>query len=136
MLENEPVMEDAPVVETPAKADAPEEKAPEEAAHAVRTRKGPLTAEEMDDLVADMTVMLKVPKTRDAIMVFSMYTVSEFNRKYFLLDVDGTAYRRAWNLFKERTGTTDAVTFLEIVYRILNTDMPRLHRAVDWVPLN
>ena len=94
-----------------------------------------LTADEEAQLIADLTATLKVPKTKDAIMVFSMYTIGDFNRRYFLLDVDGVAYRRAWAMFKERTGTTDSVRFLGLVNQILNTDMPRLHRAVDWVPL-
>lgn len=88
------------------------------------------------DLVKELTQILKVPKGRDSIMVFSMYSSSEFSRRYFLLDVDGIAYRKAWAKYKEITGTNDPVRFLEIVYRILNTDLPRLHRNVDWVPLN
>jgi len=94
-----------------------------------------LSAQEEAELIAELRTILKVPKTKDAIPVFSMYTIGDFNRRYFLLDVDGIAYRKAWNTFKERTGTVDSVKFLELVYQILNIDMPRLHRAVDWVPL-
>ena len=95
-----------------------------------------LSPADEEALIADLRATLKVPKTKDAIPVFSMYTIGDYNRRYFLLDVDGVAYRKAWDMFKERTGTKDQVKFLELVYQILNIDMPRLHRAVDWVPLN
>lgn len=87
-------------------------------------------------LIAELTEILKVPKPRDALMTFSMYTVGQFTRRYFILDVDGAAYRRAWEVFKERTQSTDATRFMDLIFHILNTDMPRLHRNVDWVPLN
>lgn len=87
------------------------------------------------DIVRELTAILKVPKARDSVMVFSMYSTRDFNRRYFLLDVDGNAYRRAWVRYKELSGGDDPVHFLELVYRILNTDLPRLHRNVDWVPL-
>ena len=87
-------------------------------------------------LIAELTEILKVPKPRDALMTFSMYTVGQFTRRYFILDVDGAAYRKAWEVFKERTQSTDATRFMDLIFHILNTDMPRLHRNVDWVPLN
>jgi len=118
----------------PAKDDAVLEEIEEEAPPKLVPKA--LTPAGEADLIDELTRTLKVPKTKDSIMVFSMYTIGDFNRRYFLLDVDGTAYRKAWSIFKERTGTADQVKFLELVYQILNTDMPRLHRAVDWVPLN
>lgn len=87
-------------------------------------------------LIRELTDILKVPKSKDALMTFSMYTVGQYTRRYFLLDVDGQAYRKAWEVYKERTGSADATQFMTLVYQILNTDMPRLHRAVEWVPLN
>jgi len=120
-------------VEEVEKVEDPEvPKAPEAPAKPMpRTLMGDLPA----GLVEELTQVLRVPKTKDSIMVFSMYSVGEYDRRYFLLDVDGIAYRRAWSIFKERTGTADQVKFLELVYQILSTDLPRLHRAVDWVPL-
>jgi len=111
--------------------EEPEEQPEEPARPLPRTLLGDIPA----GLVEELTQVLRVPKTKDSIMVFSMYSVGEYDRRYFLLDVDGIAYRKAWSIFKERTGTADQVKFLELVYQILSTDLPRLHRAVDWVPL-
>lgn len=88
------------------------------------------------DVARELAAILKVPKSRDSVMVFSMFSTGEFDRRYFLLDVDGNAYRKAWARYKELTGTKDTVQFLNLVYHILNVDMPRFHRNVDWVPLN
>jgi len=88
-----------------------------------------------DELMAELTEILRVPKSRDAVMTFSSYK-SGFQRRYFLLDVNGDAYRKAWTVFKMRTNTTDYTKFLDVVFGIMSIDPPRLHRAVDYVPLD
>ena len=88
-----------------------------------------------DELLAELTEILRVPKSRDAVMTFSSYK-SGFQRRYFLLDVNGDAYRKAWTVFKMRTNTTDYTKFLDVVFGIMSIDPPRLHRAVDYVPLD
>ena len=86
------------------------------------------------ELIDELTSILRVPKSKDALMTFSMFS-DKYQKRYFLLDVDGTAYRRAWEVFKERTGSKDQNRFLFLVYTILEMNPPRLHRGVDWVPL-
>lgn len=94
-----------------------------------------IAAEREAKIIADLVEILSVPKTKDSVMTFSMYTTPALNRKYFLLDVDGTAYRRGWAYYKEVKGN-DPVGYIEMVMTILKLEIPRLHRAVDWAPLN
>ena len=94
-----------------------------------------LTPKGEQDLIDELTAILRVPKTKDALMTFSMFS-DKYQKRYFLLDVDGNAYRQAWSVFKERTGTKDQNRFLFLVYTILELPPPRLHRGVDWAPLN
>ena len=94
-----------------------------------------IKAEAEAKLIADITATLKVPKTKDSVMTFSMYSTTALNRRYFLLDVDGDAYRRGWMLYKEAKGD-DPVGYIDMVMHIMDLEIPRLHRAVSWVPLN
>ena len=88
------------------------------------------------ELIKALTEILKVPKMQGDVPVLSAYSVGPMTRRYLILDVNGTAYRRAWNTFKEMTGTEDAVAFVTLVIQIMDLEIPRLHRAVDWAPLN
>lgn len=94
-----------------------------------------ILAEKEAKLIADLVTILKVPKTKDSLMTFSMYSTTNLNRRYFLLDVDGTAYRKGWALYKEVKGD-DPVGYIDMVMHIMDLEIPRLHRAVDWAPLN
>lgn len=85
-------------------------------------------------LIKDLTEILRVPKTMGAVPVMSAYSVGMM-RRYFILDVDGTAWRKGWALYKEVKGE-DPVGYVDMVIHILDTGIPRLHRAVDWAPLN
>ena len=86
------------------------------------------------EILRELTMILKVPKTRDSVPTFSMYT-SGMLRRYFFLDVDGTAYRKGWAYYKSQKGD-DPVGYIDMVIHILDLEIPRLHRAVDWAPLN
>lgn len=85
-------------------------------------------------LIAEITQVLKVPKTRDSVPTFSMYSMGQM-RRYFILDVDGAAYRKGWTIYKEAKGD-DPVGYIDLVMHIMDLEIPRLHRAVDWAPLN
>ena len=78
--------------------------------------------------------ILAVPKTRDSIPTLTCIDKGIYKR-YFIVDVDGDAYRKAWDYYKitRRDATPDE--FVTIVLRILQQDMPRMYRAVSYVPL-
>lgn len=90
--------------------------------------------EKDEELIRELASILKVPKTRDSVLTFSMYTIGQM-RRYFLLDVDGTAYRKGWAYYKSQRGD-DPVGYIDMVIHIMDHEIPRLHRAVDWAPLN
>ena len=94
-----------------------------------------IIAETEAKLIADLVAILKVPKTKDSVMTFTMYSTPSLVRRYFLLDVDGTAFRKGWALYKEVKGN-DPVAYVDMVMHIMDLEIPRLHRAVDWAPLN
>ena len=91
-------------------------------------------AERDAEFIARLTAVLKVPKTRDSVPTFSMYSIGQV-RRYFILDVDGTAYRKGWMMYKDYKGQ-DPVGYIDMVMHIMDLEIPRLHRAVDWAPLN
>lgn len=78
--------------------------------------------------------ILAVPKTKDSIPTLTCIDKGVYKR-YFIIDVDGDAYRRAWEYYRSTKKEATPDDFVTIVLRILQQDMPRMYRAVSYVPL-
>ena len=78
--------------------------------------------------------ILSVPKSKDSIPTLTCIDKG-FYKRYFILDVDGDAYREAWEYYRAHRPTGTPEDFVALVTRILSIDMPRMHRAVSYVPL-
>lgn len=78
--------------------------------------------------------ILSVPKSKDSIPTLTCIDKG-FYKRYFILDVDGDAYREAWRYYKAHKPNGTPEDFVAMVTRILSIDMPRMHRAVSYVPL-
>lgn len=109
---------------------------PEAPARAPPVQSPPVQRSQEELLIEEMRELIRTPKTKNSKMTVSMFTDGQFTTRYFELDVNGEGYRKAWQLFKLRTGTKDHARFLFLVYGILECSPPRLHREVDWVPLD
>lgn len=78
--------------------------------------------------------ILSVPKSKDSIPTLTCIDKG-FYKRYFILDVDGDAYSKAWKYYKAHKSNGTPEDFVAMVTRILSIDMPRMHRAVSYVPL-
>lgn len=78
--------------------------------------------------------LLSVPRTGGSIPTLTCIDKGIFKR-YFILDVDGDAYGKAWKAYREAHPDGTPEEFVAIVLRILSQGMPRMHRAVSYVPL-
>lgn len=78
--------------------------------------------------------ILSVPKSKDSIPTLTCIDKG-FYKRYFILDVDGDAYSEAWRYYRMHRPTGTPEDFVALVTRILSIDMPRMHRAVSYVPL-
>ena len=78
--------------------------------------------------------ILSVPKSKDSIPTLTCIDKG-FYKRYFILDVDGDAYSKAWGYYRMHRPTGTPEDFVALVTRILSIDMPRMHRAVSYVPL-
>lgn len=78
--------------------------------------------------------ILAVPKTKGSTPTLTCIDKGIYKR-YFIIDVDGDAYRRAWEYYRSTKQEPTPDDFVTIVLRILQQDMPRMYRAVSYVPL-
>ena len=78
--------------------------------------------------------MLSVPKSKNSIPTLTCIDKG-FYKRYFILDVDGDAYREAWKYYKAHKPDGTPEDFVALVTRVLSIDMPRMYRAVSYVPL-
>ena len=78
--------------------------------------------------------MLSVPKSKNSIPTLTCIDKG-FYKRYFILDVDGDAYREAWKYYKAHKPDGTPEDFVTLVTRVLSIDMPRMYRAVSYVPL-
>lgn len=84
-----------------------------------------------EDIIRDL---LAVPRTSGSIPTLTCIDKGIYKR-YFILDVDGEAYGKAWKAYRKVCPTGTPEEFIAIVLRILSQGMPRMHRAVSYVPL-
>lgn len=78
--------------------------------------------------------ILSVPKSKNSIPTLTCIDKG-FYKRYFILDVDGDAYREAWSYYKAHKPDGTPEDFVALVTRVLSIDMPRMYRAVSYVPL-
>ena len=78
--------------------------------------------------------ILSVPKSKNSIPTLTCIDKG-FYKRYFILDVDGDAYREAWKYYKAHKPDGTPEDFVALVTRVLSIDMPRMYRAVSYVPL-
>lgn len=78
--------------------------------------------------------LLSRPKSKDSIPTLTCIDKGYYKR-YMILDVDGEGYREAWEYYRSAHTDPTPEDFVAIVTRILQQDMPRMHRAVSYVPL-
>ena len=79
--------------------------------------------------------ILRVPRARGSVPTLVRYKEGVFQR-YFILDVDGDVFRKAWSHYKANAADPNPVAFVHLVINILETDFPRMYRAVAYVPLD
>lgn len=78
--------------------------------------------------------ILSVPKSKNSIPTLTCIDKG-FYKRYFILDVDGDAYSEAWKYYKAHKPDGTPEDFVALVTRVLSIDMPRMYRAVSYVPL-
>lgn len=78
--------------------------------------------------------LLVTPRTKNSVPTLTCIDKGVYKR-YFILDVDGDGYKKAWDYYKRTVPTGTPEEFVIIVLRVLDQSMPRMHRAVSYVPL-
>lgn len=94
----------------------------------------PAVAEPAAYDIEKLRSILAVPKTKDSVPTLTGIDKG-FYKRYFILDVDGDAYREAWRYYKDNAPKPTPDEFVVIVLRILEHDLPRMYRKVSFVPL-
>jgi hypothetical protein len=78
--------------------------------------------------------LLAVPKSKNSVPTLTCIDKG-FYKRYFIIDVDGDAFKRAWSYYRANHEEPTADEFVTLVLRILEQGMPRMYRAVSYVPL-
>lgn len=95
----------------------------------------PSAPSDITDIVSSVRKLICIPRTRGAVPALISYKEGILKR-YCILDVDGENLRKAWSLYKARSAAPNPADFVHMVINILNTDFPRMYRAVYPVPLD
>lgn len=114
-----------PVSEKPAEAPAPVAEPPAEA------------SSEEPDLREEILRILKMRNTHKpspSLVEFTMRV--NLRKRYALIDIDGDTIAAAWSRYKEIAGDTDKEGFIILVHEIMEKDLPRIFRQVDYVRLD
>ena len=78
--------------------------------------------------------LLVTPRTKNSVPTLTCIDKGVYKR-YFILDVDGDGYKKAWDYYKRTVPNGTPEEFVIIALRVLDQSMPRMHRAVSYVPL-
>lgn len=117
---------EAPVTEDePAEAPAPVAEPPAEA------------SSEEPDLREEILRILKMRNTHKpspSLVEFTMRV--NLRKRYALIDIDGDTIAAAWTRYKELAGDADKEGFIILVHEIMEKDLPRIFRQVDYVRLD
>lgn len=114
VTEDEPAEAPAPVAEPP--AEAPSE--------------GPDLREE----ILRILKMRNTHKPSPSLVEFTMRV--NLRKRYALIDIDGDTIAAAWTRYKELAGDADKEGFIILVHEIMEKDLPRIFRQVDYVRLD
>jgi hypothetical protein len=119
----------------PPEEPAPSSEPEEEVTPVVETDTAPPVSSSTEGWDIDaLKRILSVPKSKDSIPTLTCIDKG-FYKRYFILDVDGDAYSKAWGYYRMHRPNGTPEDFVAMVTRILSIDMPRMHRAVSYVPL-
>lgn len=125
-----------PVVgETPVEAPVTEDK-PAEAPAPVVEPPAEASSEE-PDLREEILRILKMRNTHKpspSLVEFTMRV--NLRKRYALIDIDGDTIAAAWTRYKELAGDADKEGFIILVHEIMEKDLPRIFRQVDYVRLD
>ena len=103
------------------------------------TAPAPEQAEEVAELPPEWShetfkSLLVTPRTKNSVPTLTCIDKGVYKR-YFILDVDGDGYKKAWDYYKRTVPNGTPEEFVIIALRVLDQSMPRMHRAVSYVPL-
>ena len=80
--------------------------------------------------------ILNVQRGKRAVpSLISFYSARSNALRYVIVDVTDSIVSDAWKKYKEMCPSPDAEEFMGLLYKILNTDVPRMYRAVAPVDL-
>lgn len=120
----EPVTEDKPA-EAPAPVAEPPAEAPAEA---------PAQEPDLREEVLRILKMRNTHKPSPSLVEFTMRV--NLRKRYALIDIDGDTIAAAWARYKELAGDVDKEGFIILVHEIMEKDLPRIFRQVDYVRLD
>lgn len=120
MPAEEPVTEDKP-----AEAPAPVAEPPAEA---------PSEEPDLREEVLRILKMRNTHKPSPSLVEFTMRV--NLRKRYALIDIDGDTIAAAWSRYKEIAGDADKEGFIILVHEIMEKDLPRIFRQVDYVRLD
>ena len=132
-------IEDAPVeitLKEEKKAEKTEEKPVSEAVGGIFTPSG-VPETDNSALEAEIRDILNVQKGKRAVpSLVSFHSARSGADRHVIIDVTDSIIEEAWARYKERKAPfIDEEEFMGILYKILNTDIPRMYRAVAPVRL-
>lgn len=135
----EPASDELPAIpvvgETPVEAPVTEDK-PAEAPAPVAEPSADAPAEEPDlrEEVLRILKMRNTHKPSPSLVEFTMRV--NLRKRYALIDIDGDTIAAAWARYKEIAGDVDKEGFIILVHEIMEKDLPRIFRQVDYVRLD
>lgn len=114
-----------PVTEKPAEAPAPVAEPPADA---------PAEEPDLREEILRILKMRNTHKPSPSLVEFTMRV--NLRKRYALIDIDGDTIAAAWARYKELAGDVDKEGFIILVHEIMERDLPRIFRQVDYVRLD
>lgn len=114
-----------PVTEKPAEAPAPVAEPPADA---------PAEEPDLREEILRILKMRNTHKPSPSLVEFTMRV--NLRKRYALIDIDGDTIAAAWSRYKEIAGDVDKEGFIILVHEIMERDLPRIFRQVDYVRLD
>ncbi len=90
---------------------------------------------DVNTVIKGIKDLICIPRSRGAVPALISYK-DGFLKRYCIVDVDGENLQKAWEFYKAKSVDPNPADFVHRVITILNTDFPRMYRAVTFVPLN
>lgn len=92
---------------------------------------------ENPSLEAVLTEILNVPKGKRAVPTFVTFYAARSNaQRHVIVDVVDSVIEEAWAKYVEIKGyEADEEEFMGLLYKITNSDVPRMYRSVGYVTL-